>query len=68
MAQTREGTMNPALWEALIAERIRDQRVAAARSRCARRARRTRHAPADDRILTAQVQPCGPQPIRLGSA
>jgi hypothetical protein len=62
--------MNPALWEALMAERIRDRQISAAWSRCARRARkdrRARHSVADDRTVTAQgSSPCA-QAIRLSS-
>ena len=36
--------MNPALWEALMAERVRDLRASAARSRRPRRPRRGRRA------------------------
>ncbi len=38
--------MNPALWEALMAERVRDMRAAAAPARRARRSRRARRAAA----------------------
>jgi hypothetical protein len=38
--------MNPALWEALMAERVRDMRASAAPSRRARRSWRARRASA----------------------
>jgi hypothetical protein len=62
--------MNPALWEALMAERIRDRQIAAAWSRCARQARRdrrARHSVADDRTFTAQGPASCAQAIRLRS-
>jgi hypothetical protein len=62
--------MNPALWEALIAERVRDRQISAAWSRCARRARRdrrARHTPVDDRTRTAQGMASCTQAISLRS-
>jgi hypothetical protein len=66
--------MNSALWEALMAERVRDRQISAAWSRCARRARRdrrdrrARHSVADNHTFTAQGSASCAQAISLHNA
>jgi hypothetical protein len=67
LAQTREGTVNPALAEALLTERVRDLQSRACWSRLARQARRTRHRSHSDEV-DAEGQPSCLQAARLRSA
>jgi hypothetical protein len=67
LAQTREGTVNPALAEALIAERVKDLQSRACWSRLARQARRTRHHSHSGEVFT-EGQPSCLQAARLRSA
>jgi hypothetical protein len=63
--------MNSALWEALMAERVRDRQISAAWSRCARRARRdrrARHSVTDNHTFTAQGSASCAQAISLHNA
>lgn len=64
----RETVVNPALWEALIAERVRDRLAYADSWRRGRQARRGRRGPAEDRIRVEEGQPGCPQAPRLRSA
>ena len=48
--------MSPALWEALLTERVRDRQADACRSRLARAARRARHRSPARRSLTEEGQ------------
>ena len=60
--------MNPALAEALMAERARDRQTRACWSRLARQARRTRHRPAHGRSVAVEGQPDCLQAAYLRSA
>ena len=68
LAQTPEGTVNPALAEALMTERARDRQTRACWSRLARQARRTRHRTTPNQSLAAEGQPDSLQAVRLRSA
>jgi hypothetical protein len=68
LAQTREGTVNAALAEALMTERARDRQTRACWSRLAQQARRARHRTTPDKSLTAEGQPDCLQAVRLRSA
>jgi hypothetical protein len=68
LAQTREGTVNPALAEALMAERVRDRQARACWSRLARQARRARHRSANGQSLAVEGQPGCLQATHLRSA
>jgi hypothetical protein len=66
LAQTREGTVNPALWEALLAERVRDRHAEACWSRLVQLARRGRHGrPAEQQLVAAEREPGCPQAASL---
>ena len=60
--------MNPALAEALMAERVRDRQARACWSRLARQARRARHRSANGRSLAVEGQPSCLQATHLRSA
>ena len=60
--------MNPALAEALMAERARDRQTRAGWSRLARQARRTRHRTTPGQSLAAEGQPSCLQAASLRSA
>jgi hypothetical protein len=57
LAQTREGTVNPVLAQALMAERVRDLQARACWSRFARQARRDRHRSAHGQSIAVEGQP-----------
>ena len=60
--------MNPALWEALMAERVRDLRASATPSRRARRTRRHWRASSAGRGLATEGQPGRRQATRPRNA
>jgi hypothetical protein len=68
LAQTREGTVNAALAEALMTERVRDLQARACWSRLARQARRARHRSADGQSIAVEGQPDCLQAAHLRSA
>ena len=57
--------MNPALWEALLTERLRDRYAEACWSRLVQLARRGRRGPRTGELLVAEGQPGCPQVTRL---
>jgi hypothetical protein len=59
--------MNPALWQALMAERVRDWHADGNASRRARQVRRGRRGLSPDRILAVEGQPSCPQAACLRS-
>lgn len=59
--------MNPALWEALMAERVRDWHAGGNASRRGRRVRRGRRGLSPGRIPAVEGQPSCPQAGRLRS-
>ena len=68
LAQTREGTVNAALAEALMTERVRDMQARACWSRLARQARRSRRRSFAGRSPIEEGQPGCLQASRLRSA
>jgi hypothetical protein len=68
LAQTQEGTVNPALAEALVSERVRDWQARACWSRLARQARRARRHSYSDQIIAEEGQPGCLQTASLLSA